>query len=182
MLRSVTTVRLLGSLFALVGGLLAAGCPARGVGDPCVPEAIPAGGFNPREVYVETSSVQCRTRTCMVFRLRGNPECVMERGTCSVERCGSMEACVRTYSGDANPFSYPNSLERVFCTCRCRAPGGANQPLCQCGEGYHCVDVLTAGGVGIAGGYCVPNQYCTADEDCPSGRCDLEAGLCVEPT
>lgn len=155
----------------LLGALLS-GCPARGIGDPCVPEAIPGGGFDSREIYVETSSVQCRTRTCMVFRLDGNPTQVTEDGTCP---SGSMDCVTRA------DINLPNSLERVFCSCRCSAAGGdSNTPLCDCTEGFHCVDVLNAGGVGVRGGYCVPNELCTSDDDCASGTCNLSEGICVD--
>ncbi|WP_157069228.1 hypothetical protein [Sandaracinus amylolyticus] len=152
-------------------GAMMSGCPARGIGDPCVPEAIPGGGFDEREIYVETSSVQCRTRTCMVFRLNGDPSKVLEDGTCPDNiDCVSREL----------PVTVDTSLERVFCTCRCSATDGdSNTPLCDCSDGFHCVDVLTAGGAGVRGGYCVPNDLCTADEDCASGRCDLDTGVCL---
>jgi hypothetical protein len=161
--------------------VLTTGCPARGIGDPCTPEAIPSGGFDPREVYVETSSVQCRTRTCIVFRLRGDPTCVLStdpsRNTCDPVRCG--DRCVRDVSEDGSMIAAQDSLERVFCSCRCSAAGDTNTPLCQCTEGYHCVEVLTAGGPGIRGGYCVPNELCATDDDCPSRRCNLQTGTCV---
>lgn len=158
----------------LLGALLS-GCPARGIGDPCVPEAIPGGGFDPREIYVETSSVQCRTRTCMVFRLDGDPSQVTEDGTCPADSPN----CVNR----GLPVTNTTSLERVFCSCRCSAAGGdSNTPLCECSDGFHCVDVLNAGGVGVRGGYCVPNELCTSDDDCPSGRCNLDeasGGTCA---
>ena len=141
------------------------GCEARGIGDPCIPESIPSDGFAPSEVYVETSSVQCRTRTCMVFRLDGNPSC--ETG---VAGCVNPDA----------PVTDQNSADRVFCSCRCSATGDVNTPLCACTEGYHCVNVLTVGGVGVQGGYCVPTELCTADSDCGglSGSCNLGTGVC----
>lgn len=156
-------------------------CEARGIGDPCTPEAIPADpdgpmgertdGFEASEIYVETSSVQCRTRTCMVFRLEGNPE-----------RVAGEDSCPPGASGCVNPdlpVTSVISAERVFCSCRCSASGDVNTPLCECTDGFHCVDVLTAGGVGVAGGYCVPTDLCTSDDDCPAGVvCNDETGVC----
>lgn len=154
----------IGSLAVAAGMLLLAlGCEARGIGDPCVPEAIPTDGFDVREIYVETSSVQCRTRTCMVFRLEGDPS----------------EECTVGCADPTLPVTVTNSAERVFCSCRCSAAGGdVNTPLCNCTDGFHCVNVLTAGGVGVRGGYCVPNELCTADEDCGLNTCNLETGVC----
>jgi len=171
MQRSVRTgsLQLATVLGVVLLGAMMSGCPARGIGDPCVPEAIPGGGFDQREIYVETSSVQCRTRTCMVFRLSGDPSKVVGEESCPAGTAGCVDRAL--------PVNVSNSAERVFCTCRCSATDGdSNTPLCDCTDGFHCVDVLTAGGAGVRGGYCVPNELCTADEDCASGRCNLEAG------
>ncbi len=113
--------------------LLAAayGCTGSPIGDPCVPESIPAGGFDHQEVYLETSSVQCRTRTCMVYKLDGD-------GTAP--------------GADDQIF--------CSCRCSVLSGASANTPLCSCGEGFTCVDELvTIGGEGVQGGYCVPCIY-----------------------
>jgi len=59
------------TLLAMIAGLLltAPGCPATGVGDPCSPETHPEGGFTENDTVVEVNSIQCRTRTCMVYNL-----------------------------------------------------------------------------------------------------------------
>lgn len=152
--------------FALVTGVigtgaLAVGCQARGVGDPCIPEAIPQAGFTSRESYVETSSVQCRTRVCLVYRLQGHPERIVgDPVTCSNP---TTDNCVDETTRE----------DRVFCSCRCSAAGGdSNLPLCTCNEGYHCVDLLTQGGSGVRGGYCIRQSQCEDDDDCLVGeRC-----------
>lgn len=107
--------------------IAAVGCqPGTGVGDPCDPESIPGGGFDPQEVYLETSSVQCRTRVCMVYEIMGLPS-----------------------DSEANQND-------VYCTCRCDAPaGGSNTPTCDCPSGFVCETILEQGGTGIQGGYCV---------------------------
>ncbi len=143
-----------------------AGCQAKGIGDPCVPETIPANGFDPLEITLESSSVQCRTRTCIVFRFDGNPADDCDPAT---ERCANPQ----------EPVTSTTSAERVFCSCRCSAADGdVNTPLCECTEGFHCVNVVTAGSGGIRGGYCVPNELCTNDDDCGSTRCNFETGTC----
>jgi len=186
MLRSVARWSIQAIAIASFALPMLSACEARGIGDPCTPEAIPAGGFVNSEVYVETSSVQCRTRTCMVFRLNGDPNCVRSeveaRNTCTPE-------CTRTLSdgttvstcvdGDTDDIVPLDSLERVFCSCRCRASGDANTPLCACTAGFHCVDVLTAGGVGVQGGYCVPDDLCTSDEDCGGTPGSCQEGVCI---
>lgn len=124
--------------FLLVASAIA-GCTGSPIGDPCVPESVPAGGYDDREVYIETSSVQCRTRVCMVYKVLGLPE-------------------------DLTPMGQ----EQIFCSCRCSvtAGGQANTPLCACGDGFTCVDdIVTTGGEGVRGGYCVPCRRTTEDRN-----------------
>jgi hypothetical protein len=139
------------SFVALSSGALA-GCTASPIGDPCEPESIPPGGFDHTEVYLETSSVQCRTRVCMVYHLQGDPA-----------------------SADATAKD-----NQIFCSCRCSIGNGAeaNTPLCGCPGGYTCIDnLVTTGGSGVIGGYCVPCIYDgdqrnldpSVFEQCPTG-------------
>lgn len=147
---------------AVLVGTLAAGCPATGVGDPCVPEAIQEGGFSDTENYVETSSVQCRTRVCLVYRLAGHPEHIV----------GDSVSCPNPSAPNAACISAEERDERVFCTCRCSAGGGdSNLPLCTCDDGFHCVEILTKGGDGVRGGYCIRENQCESNDDCASGSC-----------
>lgn len=152
-----SSVRALGVGVVLLVAGATVGCTGSPVGDPCTPESIPPGGYDDTEVYIETSSVQCRTRVCMVYQLAGNPP--------------PPEMC----KGDS---SDPPECYQVFCSCRCSTSGGgqANTPLCSCGEGFTCVDdVVTTGGEGVRGGYCVPcrlpndpRQLPDFFEDCPT--------------
>jgi hypothetical protein len=129
-------------------GCALAGCTSSPIGDPCVPESIPETGFDPREIYLETSSVQCRTRVCMVYQLDGNPN----------------EICRGDGTDGPNCVQAEDLEDQVFCTCRCSIPAGvqANTPLCSCADGFTCVDDIVTAGTGaegrqgVAGGYCVP--------------------------
>lgn len=144
-------------------------CAPQGQGDPCTPEAVPGNGFVAEEVYVETSSVQCRTRVCMVYHLQGNPECVQGDPRCG-QPIGASNPCVTANSdGSARALCVladdpaqvqidPTSPDRVFCTCRCSAGGNQALPLCQCTEGFRCVPDTDPGG-----GYCVPNDLALAN-------------------
>ncbi len=139
---SVRALRLRAVLVG-AGALLAIGCTGSPIGDPCVPESVPAGGYDMREIYIETSSVQCRTRTCMVYQLQGNPEELCDEDGADPETCAARE--------DVDT--------QIFCSCRCSvaAGGQANTPLCNCGDGFTCIDdIVTTGGEGVRGGYCVP--------------------------
>jgi hypothetical protein len=133
---------LLGS--ALVSALLF-GCSTPAVGAPCLPEQVPEDGFAAQEAYVESSSVQCETRVCIVYQLAGDP------------RAG----CVDVNPDPNDPLSVGHLCsskdeieKRVYCTCRCNS-GNTGFAECDCPDGFSCVDVLEQGGPGVRGGYCV---------------------------
>ena len=155
---------------ALVGFLLlGGGCGVSGVGDPCVPEAVPTNGFTPSEVYVESSAVQCRTRTCLVYHLTGNPENI-----CPPEG-GGTPGCVDDNALIPGVELSPSSINRVFCSCRCRPDASApNLPTCGCSDGFSCADE----------GFCVPHEadegYCseTYELNCLVADCDLATNRC----
>lgn len=132
-----TVVRSAGLAAVLGLSLFAIGCEAPGVGDPCLPESIPAGGFRDSEAYIETSSVQCRTRVCMVYRLAGDPS----------PDCGGVAGVVCPSDQEIR--------DRVYCTCRCDGPADSTTSFCECPEGFSCEPVLELGGAGIRGSYCV---------------------------
>src|SRR5687767_9483775 len=63
-----------GAAFAL----LALGCEAGGVGDPCIPEAeydLYFNNFSQLDVFAETRSFQCETRICLVNHFEGRVSC-----------------------------------------------------------------------------------------------------------
>jgi hypothetical protein len=137
------------SLLVLGSALVTAlsiGCASPAVGAPCLPEQVPEDGFADQEAYVESSSVQCETRVCLVFRLQGDPR----------------EGCVPVPPDPADPSSRgkicatPENIEKhIYCTCRCNSPGGFDE--CECPDGFTCITVLEQGGPGVKGGYCVRN-------------------------
>jgi hypothetical protein len=135
----------MGLLFLGVG---AAACTDLGVGDPCTPETIPTGregsGFVPSESYIESSSVQCRSRLCIVHKLNNGTNGPADpREKCITESPRNPPNCVT----DAE-------LEKsVHCTCKCGGPKTAEQ--CECPSGFKCTEILTLGGEGIQGSYCV---------------------------
>jgi hypothetical protein len=78
----------------------------------------------------------------MVYQLQGHPDRPCTPGN-------SDPTCV-------NPAALDT---QIFCSCRCSisADAEANTPLCNCGDGFTCVDdIVTTGGAGVRGGYCVP--------------------------
>jgi hypothetical protein len=129
---------------ALVGAL-AMGCTASFVGDPCIPENVPDDGFDPNESYIETSSVQCRTRVCLVYNFEGNPLDIRDD-------CGA---------GDRSCATEERVDQGIYCSCRCAFPEGrdvdTSAPLCDCPSGFECRELLNVEGAGegAMGGYCV---------------------------
>jgi len=125
-----------------VAGLLTAvaGCSSSAVGEPCLPEQIPEGGFAPSEAYIESNSVQCETRVCLVWKLRGAPA---GSAVCAADPsiCASQEQV----------------NHQIYCTCRCDA---ADLPFkeCECPRDYSCVPVIEQGSEGVRGSYCVKSS------------------------
>jgi hypothetical protein len=119
------------------------GCAPPGVGDPCLPEQIPEGGFDESEAYIESSSVQCETRVCMVWHMKGAP-----MGTPTCQRDPSSCATLEKVN------------DSVYCTCRCDA-GNTRFASCTCPGGYTCTPVLEQGSEGVRGSYCVLTKTVT---------------------
>lgn len=132
-------------LLLAAAALVATACGEPPVGAPCLPEQVPADGFNDNESYIEASSVQCQTRVCMVYKLRGNPDLA----TCQDQMCApDDQACMQLRCADEAEIK-----NRVYCTCRCKAPAGFAE--CECPEGFSCRDLLENADDGVNGSYCV---------------------------
>lgn len=131
------------AMFLALLGLAACGAPA--VGDPCLPEQVPDDGFEISEAYIESSSVQCQTRVCMVWKLQGAPQgstpCLNNPAKCATEAEVS---------------------KKVYCTCRCDA-GNSRFAECTCPSGYTCTPVLEQGSEGVRGSYCVLSETVTSE-------------------
>jgi hypothetical protein len=101
------------ALVAIVLGLTGVACADTGVGDPCSPARPPPtppanttcrpgqGCFVDQEIYLETRSLQCRTRVCMVWRWdeARRPEQESQRVFCTVKsnqdaECPTEFSCV----------------------------------------------------------------------------------------
>jgi hypothetical protein len=128
-----------------------AACSDSAVGDPCIPEKVPDGGFLAKEIYLETNSLQCATRVCLVDGLDGDPKNVEEDG-CPLDPdpLGDVPStCVAQSEID----------ESVYCSVRCDAPedaGGA--PTQSCPSGFTCQLILESGAEGRRGSYCIKDK------------------------
>jgi hypothetical protein len=142
----VRVLRTQGLAAAIVVALLGmVGCGAPGVGDPCIPEQVPDNGFDDSEAYIESSSVQCETRVCMVWHLKGAPP--------------ETQICMRKSDMCAQQAVV---TDRVYCTCRCDS-GNARFASCTCPSGYTCTPVLEQGSEGVRGSYCVLSKTVSAE-------------------
>ena len=133
------------ALMLALGCALMVGCATPEVGAPCMPEQIPDNGFNKNEAYVETSSVQCQTRVCLVYQLDGDPDDRCQQVICNPDDV----TCVPHTCATRDQVE-----ERVYCSCRCKAPS-ADFAQCDCPAGYSCKEILKGGGPGVQGSYCV---------------------------
>jgi hypothetical protein len=141
-------------------GLALTACTDEGVGDPCIPETIPCKtvddanapggkkqvcGFQATESYIESSSVQCRSRLCIVHKL--------DNLTSGKVPANPTNVCSSTNT--ANGCVQEGQLDdAVYCTCRCDGPKTSVE-FCECPDGFSCEEILSLGGDGIRGSYCV---------------------------
>lgn len=145
--RTVATSPLLLAPWLLIA--LMSGCASPKVGAPCLPEQVPDTGFAESESYVESSSVQCETRVCLVFHLAGDPEEGCVEKICNDPKDKN---CVAKKCASADEVA-----NRVYCTCRCDAMGSGFDE-CECPSDYSCTLVLEQGGPGVRGKYCVKSS------------------------
>jgi len=125
--------------------LLSAGCDSGNVGDPCTPDAEYSPDFAPfsvREVYMESRSLQCATRLCLVNHFQGRVSCPLgqtssddeERG-CNVPGPDGAGDLLRV-QGEVPAWDLDRTAERaVYCSCRCDGPDPDGR-YCECPSGF----------------------------------------------
>lgn len=163
--------------------LFALGCTPGGVGEPCIPEdehQTAFAGFDEAEVYVESRSLECATRVCLVNHFRGRVSCPYGQeasalglpGTdprrCRVPGASGQDpadvvsvpvpAQLVTRTAAASPERAGVGIkEAVYCSCRCDGPDPSAR-YCECPDGFVCeklVDDLGLGSAELAGSYCI---------------------------
>lgn len=140
---------------AVALALVASGCTDEGVGDPCIPETIPCNaegtvcGVRKSESYIEATSVQCRSRLCIVHKLDNSSEKIPADPRKTCDKFDDPD------DPDAEGCLDPKELlKSVYCTCRCDGPKTSLE-FCDCPDDFTCEPILNLGGPGIQGSYCV---------------------------
>ena len=171
------------------------GCTGEGVGDPCVPEdeyRTTFSGFGINEVQVESSSLQCATRLCLVNHFQGRVSCPKGQSEDDLTLPGSDPSRCRVPGSDNEQDAVTTpvaawDLDRpperaVYCSCRCDGPDREAR-YCKCPSGYSCVDLVPDVGFGasqLPGSYCVRNgtQFEPQEAGGPSCETTPEDPVC----
>jgi len=148
-------------------------CQSGGVGDPCIPEdeyrpEFP--GFASNGVHVESRSMQCETRVCLVNNFQGRVSCPYgqdhesrDDGTPSPvdhEQECEVPGSDRSVEAVVRPQIVERRAERaVYCSCRCDGDD-PDAPYCECPGGFECRPLMpdvgpALGTQQLAGSYCV---------------------------
>lgn len=158
------------SIFLLVtamSGLAATGCPAGGVGDPCVPEdeyTPTFSGFGIGEANVESRSFQCETRVCIVNHFQGRVSCPYGQSGVAANDTVHGSCYIPSSNTAVTAAVDPQLIARraedtVYCSCRC-AGDDKSAKYCSCPNGYSCTPLVPNLGFGktnLAGKYCLKN-------------------------
>jgi len=186
--------RVLSAVLAGAALLVLAACDPPGVGDPCTPEVRPPAGqaWAYGEVSVETRSLQCRTRTCMVYhffpagREAGEPDWRIQAQwpveDSPQEPCRNIDTDVfvdhfcktRRDEYGQNVVDYGAPVgEDWYCNFDMTLVN-LSSPFCtfkcagagrtfECPEGYLCREVVRMGPEGMRGSYCIPSRLADCD-------------------
>ena len=191
--------RVLSAVLAGAALLVLAACDPPGVGDPCTPEVRPPEGqaWAYGEVSVETRSLQCRTRTCMVYhffpagREVGEPDWRIQAQwppeDSPQEPCRNNDTDVFVdhfcktrrdeYGQNVVDYSPPVEHSDWYCNFDMTLVN-LSSPFCtfkcagagrtfECPEGFLCREVVRMGPEGMRGSYCIPSRLADCDRYTP---------------
>lgn len=191
-------------LLASTFGLFALACEPGGVGDPCIPEdeyQPGFGGYDVREVNVESRSFQCETRVCLVNHFQGRVSCPygqteadLAPGANPVQGPCRIPGTVQPVTVPVKPQAVSRSAtayeartggeDAVYCSCRCKNANGSKDDgarYCDCPSGYECeklIDDLGLGKEALAGYYCIKNGSAYPPTPVPEEECSSEFNTC----
>lgn len=146
--------------------MLAGACETGGVGDPCVPEdeySTDFAGFSVDEVDVESRSLQCETRLCLVNHFQGRVSCPYGQDDARAKsdpRCFIPGGGVAITSAVSPQLLARRADDAVYCSCRCDGPDKSAR-YCDCPSGFACQELVPKLSLGkekleqLAGSYCV---------------------------
>jgi hypothetical protein len=127
------------------------------VGDPCIPDEEHRqdfAGFGITEANVESGSLACETRVCLVNHFQGRVSCPYGQDDLSLPDADPATAVtVPVDAWDADR----KAADAVYCSCRCDGPD-PNGRYCECPSGFVCAELVPRLGLGreqLEGSYCV---------------------------
>jgi hypothetical protein len=163
------------------------GCKPGGIGDPCIPEdeyTENFSGFALGEVNVETRSLQCESRVCLVNHFRGRVSCPHGQTEADLaldpgapERCripgtdgSQLTDAVSVPVPARQPERDPDAA--VYCSCRCDGPDPEARYR-KCPSGFACEPLIDDLSLGfdrqLIGSYCI-RRGTRFDETAAAGR------------
>lgn len=107
--------------------------------------------YDDSQAIIATRSDDCGQGVCLAHHLHGRVGGECANATAPDASVGN--ASVRDGSACADPDQI---AERMYCTCRCDGPPGTAD-LCDCPDGFSCVDLVSALVPEAEGAYCVRN-------------------------
>lgn len=168
--------------------VLTPGCPAEGIGDPCVPEeeySPTFSGFALSEVSTESRSFSCQSRLCLVNRFQGRVTCPygQKTGASGAARC-KLPSSEEPVTAPVDPQLLDRRADAaVYCSCRCDGPDPKAR-YCECPSGFRCSPAVPDFALGSAQ---LPGSYCllagTEYDDARVSRdaaCSAQAANCED--
>ena len=169
-------------LMLAVGSICSCG-KSEGIGDPCIPEDEAKqdfSGYAMNEVSVESRSVQCESRLCLVNHFQGRVGCPKGQtdGTGACETPSGEQVTVQVKAWDMDR----PATQTVYCSCRCDGPE-PDARYCDCPSGFSCTKLLDDLGLGaseLAGSYCIKDgsQFQPTQEGGPTCRSEPDNPVC----
>jgi hypothetical protein len=153
------------------------GCDYGNVGDPCTPDAEYSPDFAPfdmGEVYLESRSLQCATRLCLVNHFQGRVSCPLGQASSTDDQqsCLVPDGSERVQT-EVPAWDLDRPAERaVYCSCRCDGPE-VDARYCECPSGFECQKLapeVTPENRELSGSYCIErgSAYQPSEEGGPT--------------
>jgi hypothetical protein len=138
------------------------------------------------EVNIESRSLQCATRLCLVNHFQGRTTCPYGQTEETItgngpeeQRChvpGAVDTASRVTVPVQKQLLERRADDAVYCSCRCAgADPGAR--YCQCPSGFACIDLWalaeSLGSKELAGSYCIKSGTAYDPASTAGGECTV---------